>query len=74
VSAVYVEHNAPRPSPTNSRHPLADRADVPIVHVTDFNRLMWDNGDAPTAVVAHGILDPGELYTGEIAAAATMIN
>lgn len=27
VPAVYVEHNAPRPSPTDSRHPLADRAD-----------------------------------------------
>ncbi|HZA12029.1 glycosyltransferase [Mycobacterium sp.] len=74
VPAVYVEHNAPRPSPTDSRHPVADRGDITLVHVTDFNRLMWDNGSAPTTVISHGIADPGELYTGELAAAAAMIN
>jgi hypothetical protein len=74
VPTVYVEHNAPRPSPAESRHPLADRTDITLVHVTDFNRLMWDNGVAPTAVITHGIVDPGDLYTGELAAAATMIN
>jgi glycosyltransferase involved in cell wall biosynthesis len=35
---------------------------------------MWDNGLAPTVVVAHGIVDPGHRYTGELAAAAAMIN
>lgn len=74
VPAVYVEHNAPRPSATDSRHPLADRSDIPVVHVTDFNRLMWDNGRAPTRVIDHGIADPGALYTGEIPVAAAMIN
>jgi len=74
VPAVYVEHNAPRPSPTDSRHPLAGRRDIPIVHVTDFNRLMWDNGSAPTTVITHGIIDPGHRYTGELATAAVMIN
>lgn len=74
VAAVYVEHNAPRPYAVDSVHPLAGRADIPIVHVTDFNRLMWDNGRAPTRVINHGIADPGHLYTGEVAAAATMIN
>jgi glycosyltransferase involved in cell wall biosynthesis len=74
VPAVYVEHNAPRPAAVDSEHPLAQRDDIPIVHVTDFNRLMWDNGRAPTRVIDHGIADPGPLYTGEIAAAATMIN
>lgn len=74
VPAVYVEHNAPRPYAVDSIHPLADRVDIPLVHVTDFNRLMWDNGSAPTRVIAHGIADPGARYTGEIAAAATMIN
>ncbi|WP_156688598.1 glycosyltransferase [Mycobacterium sp. Marseille-P9652] len=74
VPAVYVEHNAPRPSPAGSRHPLADRADIPLVHVTDFNRLMWDNGRAPTRVIDHGVADPGPLYGGDIPRAATMIN
>ncbi|KUI39713.1 glycosyltransferase [Mycobacterium sp. GA-2829] len=74
LAAVFVEHNAPRPLTVDSVHPLAERDDIPIVHVTDFNRLMWDNGVAPTLVIDHGIADPGMRYTGEIAAAATMIN
>lgn len=74
VPAVYVEHNAPRPFAVDSVHPVADRSDIPIVHVTDFNRLMWNNGVAPTRVITHGIVDPGLLYTGDVAAAATMIN
>ena len=48
VPAVYVEHNAPRPSPVDSIHPMAGRTDIPVVHVTDFNRLMWDNGKSRT--------------------------
>lgn len=74
VPAVFVEHNAPRPHPVDSAHPLSGRTDIPIVHVTDFNRLMWDNGRAPTTVIEHGLADPGELYVGDIPAAATMIN
>lgn len=74
IPAVYVEHNAPRPSPTQSRHIVADRDDVLLVHVTDFNRLMWDNGRAPTRVIDHGVADPGPLYTGEVLRVATMIN
>lgn len=74
IPAVYVEHNAPRPFAVDSVHSLAGRDDIPLIHVTDFNRLMWDNGKAPTRVINHGIADPGFLYTGEIGAAATMIN
>jgi hypothetical protein len=74
LPAVYVEHNAPRPHAVDSRHPVGTRGDILLVHVTDFNRLMWDNGEAVTAVITHGIADPGELYTGDVPAAATMIN
>jgi outer membrane murein-binding lipoprotein Lpp len=74
LAAVFVEHNAPRPLAVDSVHPLAERSDIPVVHVTDFNRLMWDNGKAPTLVINHGIADPGLRHTGDVAAAATMIN
>jgi glycosyltransferase involved in cell wall biosynthesis len=74
IPAVYVEHNTPRPFAVDSVHPLARRDDIPLIHVTDFNRMMWDNGIAPARVINHGIADPGHLYTGQIAAAATMIN
>lgn len=74
IPAVYVEHNTPRPHAATTRHPLADRADIPLVHVTHFNDLMWDNGRAPTRVVPHGIVDPGARYTGEIPHGVALIN
>jgi glycosyltransferase involved in cell wall biosynthesis len=58
----------------DTRHPLADRDDIPIAHVTHFNRLFYDNGRAPTAVIEHGIVDPGERWTGELARAAVVVN
>ncbi|MGC5245972.1 glycosyltransferase [Gordonia sp. DT219] len=74
LPAVYVEHNTPREHAATSRHPLADQDAIPIVHVTDFNRLMCDCGRARTATIDHGIVDPGYLYTGTVDRAATMIN
>jgi hypothetical protein len=74
VPAVYVEHNTPRGDVPNTRHPLADRADIPLVHVTHVNRLLWDNGRAPTTVIEHGVVDPGYRYTGELPRAAVVTN
>jgi hypothetical protein len=72
--AVYVEHNAPQGRIAEMRHPLADRADVTLVHVTHFNALFWDAGATPVRVIEHGIVDPGERCTGELARAAVVIN
>lgn len=74
VPAVYVEHNTPKGDVPDTRHPLADRDDIPIVHVTHNNRLMWDNGRAPVTVIEHGIVDPGHRYTGELPTAAVVTN
>ncbi|ALG10499.1 glycosyltransferase [Kibdelosporangium phytohabitans] len=74
VPMVYVEHNTPQGDVPRTRHPLAGRDDIPLVHVTHFNRLMWDSGDAPTKVIEHGIVDPGEQYTGEMARVAVVSN
>lgn len=74
LPAVYVEHNTPRAHAATSRHPLAERDDIVIAHVTHYNALMWDNGIAPTTVVDHGIVDPGPRYTGELERAAVLIN
>ncbi|WP_284048611.1 glycosyltransferase [Streptomyces sp. YS415] len=74
VPAVYVEHNSPHESAVDTRHPLAGRSDIPLVHVTHFNRLMWDNGKAPSTVIEHGIIDPGHLWTGEEPRAAVVVN
>ena len=74
VPAVYVEHNTPRGDVTGWRHPLADQNAVPIVHVTDFNAAMWDNGEAPVRVIDHGVPDPGHLYDGRLETLAVACN
>jgi hypothetical protein len=74
VPAVYLEHNTPGGEVPYSRHPLADQSDIPIVHVTHFNQLIWDCGTARTEVVEHGIVDPGHRYSGEWPRAAVVVN
>jgi glycosyltransferase involved in cell wall biosynthesis len=74
VPAVYVEHNTPGGEVPYTRHPLADQDEIPIAHVTHFNRLFWDCGTARTDVVEHGIVDPGHLYSGDWARAAVVVN
>jgi glycosyltransferase involved in cell wall biosynthesis len=74
VPAVYLEHNTPAGPAPASRHPIADQDAIPVVHVTRFNELMWDNGRAPTTVIEHGVVDPGYRYTGELASLAVVVN
>lgn len=74
IPAVFLEHNTPKGDIPTTLHPLAGQSEIPIVHVTHFNRLFWDNGMAPAMVVEHGIVDPGLLYTGELARAAVVVN
>ena len=74
IPVIYVEHDTPREHAATSRHPMADRGDVTLVHVTDFNHLMWDNGRCRTTVIPHGVVDPGYRYTGELDRAASIVN
>jgi hypothetical protein len=74
VPAVYVEHNTPGGPAASTVHPLAAQDAIPIVHVTPFNRLMWDTGAAPALVIEHGVVDPGYRYTGELPTVAAVVN
>jgi len=74
VPTVFVEHNAPRVDVPNSVHPLRDRDDLTIAHVTHWNALMWDCGTTRTTVVEHGVVDPGPLYTGTLERFGAVIN
>jgi hypothetical protein len=74
IPAVYVEHDCPRGDIPYTRHPVADRSDLPVVHVTHFNALMWDSGSAPVRVIEHGVVDPGPQWTGELARVVAVIN
>ncbi|WP_433286822.1 glycosyltransferase [Micromonospora sp. CA-244673] len=74
VPAVYVEHNTPKGDVPDTRHPMADRDDLLLTHVTHFNELFWDNGGTRTAVVEHGIVPPAVEWTGELDRLAVVTN
>ena len=81
---IYWEHNSPEPHPTESRHPvwrdpswknlIADSGPM-LVHVTHYNRLMWDNGLNPARVVEHSVvIDPTIRYDGHRAEGIVVVN
>jgi glycosyltransferase involved in cell wall biosynthesis len=70
---IYLEHDPPRSSPTDTAHPVDDPA-VTLVHVTHFNKLMWDNNRTPATVIEHGVTMPGAAYTGELDKGLVVIN
>ncbi|MEU7921647.1 glycosyltransferase [Micromonospora zamorensis] len=74
IPAIYVEHNTPKGDVPNTRHPMADRDDLLIAHVTGFNQIFWDTGATRTTVVDHGIVAPTVSYTGELDRLAVVIN
>lgn len=71
---IYVEHDPPRESPTDTHHPVDD-PDTLLVHVTPFNELMWDSGRTPTRVIEHGVcLPPDVACTGELPRGLVVVN
>ncbi|GAA1297018.1 glycosyl transferase [Planotetraspora silvatica] len=74
VPGVYVEHDTPVGDVPDALHPVAGRDDIPLVHVTHFNDLFWDSGDAPTRVIEYGVIDPGHLYSGELTRAGVFVD
>ena len=74
VPVVYVEHNTPKGDVPQSRHPMSDRDDLLLVHVTHFNDLFWDAGGTRTAVVEHGVVEPAARWTGELNRLAVVTN
>jgi hypothetical protein len=69
----YLEHDPPRQHPTDTRHLIND-PDVILVHVTHFNKLMWDNNNTPTRVIEHGVTVPKTVYSGHLNKGIVVIN
>jgi glycosyltransferase involved in cell wall biosynthesis len=69
---VYIEHDPPRQNPTEEKHIVTD-TNVTVVHVTHFNRLMWDTR-APTRVIDHGVIAPQAEYSGELERGLVVVN
>ena len=75
LPTIYLEHNTPEPHPTNSRHPAADDPGVVLIHVTNYNRLMWDNGQTLTRVINHSVaIDTAVRYTGRQKQGIVVVN
>ncbi|AGL18106.1 glycosyltransferase [Actinoplanes sp. N902-109] len=74
VPKIYVEHNTPKGDVPNSRHPMADRDDLVIAHVTHFNELFWDCGGTRTTVIEHGVVEPAARWSGELDRLAVVTN
>ncbi|NJK78637.1 MAG: glycosyltransferase family 4 protein [Chloroflexaceae bacterium] len=71
---IFLEHDPPRDTPTDTRHVVDDPA-VLLVHVTHFNQLMWDSGRTPSHVIEHGVTIPADVhYSGEIEKGITIVN
>jgi hypothetical protein len=74
VPKIYVEHNTPKGEVPDTRHPMADRDDLVIAHVTHFNDLFWDIGGTRGTVIEHGIVEPAARWTGELDRFAVVTN
>jgi hypothetical protein len=71
---IYVEHNTPKGDVPATRHPMADRDDLLVVHVTHFNDLFWDCGGTRTTVIEHGVVPPAATYRGDLERLAVVTN
>lgn len=71
---IFLEHDPPREVPTDTRHHVDD-PDMLLVHVTHFNKLMWDNNRTPATVISHGVVVPPEVqYKGTKEKGIVVIN
>ncbi len=70
---IFLEHDPPREVPTDTKH-VVDDPNMLIVHVTDFNNLMWDNNRTPSTVIQHCVLVNNASYTGELDKGIVVIN
>ncbi|MGG1947940.1 glycosyltransferase family 4 protein [Trinickia sp. NRRL B-1857] len=74
LPSIYLEHDPPQNNAFSERHWVQDPSTL-MVHVTHFNRLMWDCDSLPTRVIEHGVVVPkGVRYTGELERGIVVIN
>ncbi len=71
---IYLEHNTPKGHPTDTKHPVDDPNTL-LVHVTYFNRMMWDSGRCSVLVIEHGVaLEENVRYSGELDKGIVVVN
>jgi hypothetical protein len=70
---IYLEHNTPARDPVNQQHPVDDPM-VMLVHVTHYNRLMWNSNRTPVTVISHGVTDSPYAWCGDLPCGLVAIN
>ncbi len=74
LPCVYIEHDPPWEDVTDQPHWFNETNGL-LVHVTHYNRLMWDSGQANARVIEHGVKVPAHArYTGELSRGITALN
>lgn len=73
LPCIYLEHNTPHLHATDTRH-VVDDPHMLLVHVTNYNKLMWDNNRTPAIVIEHGVTDTGIPYQGDVKKGLVVIN
>ncbi|HEY2726008.1 MAG TPA: glycosyltransferase, partial [Parafilimonas sp.] len=70
---IYLEHDPPAKNPADAKHIISD-PEILVVHVTHFNKLMWNNETENVKVIDHGIAKPNINYTGGLKKGIVVIN
>lgn len=70
---VYLEHDPPSHHPTDTKHIMND-PDVIMVHVSHFNKLMWNSNSKTSTVIDHGVVMPNVSYGGELEKGIVVVN
>jgi glycosyltransferase involved in cell wall biosynthesis len=58
---IFLKHDPP---PPDNKIVVTDQ-EIMIVHVTWFNKLMWDNNELDSRVIMHGVTDNGHKWNGK---------
>jgi hypothetical protein len=58
---IFLKHDPP---PPDNKIVVTDK-EIMIVHVTWFNKLMWDNNEHDSRVIMHGVTDNGHKWNGK---------
>lgn len=73
IPKVFLEHQPPRASPSGTTH-VVDDPEVTLVHVTHFNKLMWNCNRTPSVVIEHGVPEASSAYSGRVAKGIVVVN
>jgi len=70
---IYLEHNTPHDTAAGTAH-VTDDPEITLVHVTHYNKLMWNNNRTPAVVIEHGVTDSGIPFKGDLPRGLIVIN